>query len=120
MAKHQPPIGDLDLGAPRGGDGGSGGNGFASTGALGGMPGSGDKPGIDRGGDPDEFETSGLIDSPVQTSLGDIVGGGTSDADGSALDQSDDAEDEAAGRSDDPGSVEAVSDERAANDIERP
>ena len=94
MSRHTPPIGDMDLtnGAlPQDEtivDGGAGpsGSDFSSTGELGGMGNTGDTVTPDWRDRPDDDDPEAGAAAGVQTTLGDVVGPGISDLDGSALD----------------------------------
>ena len=94
MAEHTRPAGDLDLADGsdardtiiEAGGAGPSGSAFTDTGELGGMRGTADH------GAPDPRDVLDLDDpeagdaAAVTTTLGDVVGPGTSDLDGSALD----------------------------------
>ena len=137
MAKHMPPIGDLDLSGAhpsageniRSGGAGPSGSDFGSTGKLGGLRGTADGVGSTGStGEEDGLEIGGLTDSGITTTLGDIVNRTTTaDADGSALDPEDaeaddDDDDDDADTGDDvveDGSIEAPSVGSPTRDVER-
>ena len=94
MAGHTRPAGDEDLAVARAAgddrivDGGAGpsGSDYASTGQLGGLRGTADTVAPQARDRLDEDDPEAGDAAGVQTTLGDVVGLGTSDVDGSALD----------------------------------
>jgi len=92
--RHTPPVGDMDLAAARahnedmiaGGGAGPSGSDMTSTGMIGGLRDTADTIAPDNRDSPEEDDPEAGEAAGVTTTLGDVVGQGTSDADGSALD----------------------------------
>lgn len=121
MARHNPPVGDMDLAGDRPDmgenivDGGAGpsGSSATSTGRLGGMRDTSEGVGARADGEYESEVLGEVLDRGAQTTLGDIVS--------SAPEDPEDAEDEDEAQPDDreDGSIEAPSVSSPTRDVER-